>query len=104
MRLKVRFCLFFITLRIYEKNYIFQKLQLVCTSVVVAWFVSWTPYLLVHFSKWQSITLFTSPVLMQVFLLPRIGHSTLVTAHMDMVPAVLCKLSAAVNPLIYGLL
>ena len=47
---------------------------------------------------------FTSPVLMQVFLLPRIGHSTLVTAHMDMVPAVLCKLSAAVNPLIYGLL
>ena len=41
---------------------------------------------------------------MQVFLLPRIGHSTLVTAHMDMVPAVLCKLSAAVNPLIYGLL
>ena len=47
---------------------------------------------------------FTTPVLMQVFLLPRIGHSTLVTAHMDMVPAVLCKLSAAVNPLIYGLL
>ena len=41
---------------------------------------------------------------MKVFLLPRIGHSTLVTTHMDMVPAVLCKLSAAVNPLIYGLL
>ena len=92
---------FVITLRIYEKNYIFQKLQLVCTSVVVAWFVSWTPYLLVHISKLQSIILFCP---MQVFLLPRIGHSTLVTAHMDMVPAVLCKLSAAVNPLIYGLL
>ena len=40
----------------------------------------------------------------KVFLLPRIGLGTLVTAHMDMVPAVFCKLSAAVNPLIYGLL
>ena len=93
-----------ITLRIYEKKLHFSEIAaglhkcgggLVCIldPLPLGIFLLMAEYHIIYLS---------CP--MQVFLLPRIGHSTLVTAHMDMVPAVLCKLSAAVNPLIYGLL
>ena len=62
-----------------------QRLWMVCISVVAIWFLSWTPYAM-------------------VFILPTIGYPHLVTTHIDMIPAVFCKLSAAVNPFVYGLL
>ena len=58
---------------------------MVCSSLVFVWFISWTPYAL-------------------VFIIPALGHVDLVTPDVDMIPAVLCKLSGAINPFIYGLL
>ena len=62
-----------------------QKLLKVCTVATCVWFVSWTPYAV-------------------VFLLPMMGGSHLVNPHVDMIPAMFCKLAAAINPIIYGLL
>ena len=62
-----------------------QKLLKVCTVATCVWFVSWTPYAV-------------------VFLLPMVGGRPLVNPHVDMIPGILCKLAAAINPIIYGLL
>ena len=63
----------------------FQKLWLVCSSLVLVWFISWTPYTL-------------------VFILPAFGYKEMITPDLDMLPAVFCKLSGAINPFNYGLL
>ena len=57
----------------------------VCIVATCVWFISWTPYAV-------------------VFILPMLGAGDLISPSLDMVPAVFCKLAAAVNPIIYGLL
>ena len=64
--------------------YLLQRLRVMCTVVVLVWLMSWTPYLL-------------------VFLLPQLGLLHLVTPYVTTIPAILAKLSACLNPLIYGL-
>ena len=61
-----------------------QRLRVMCTVVVLVWLMSWTPYLI-------------------VFLLPQLGLSPLVTPYVTTIPAILAKLSACLNPFIYGL-
>ena len=64
--------------------YLLQRLRVMCTVVVLVWLMSWTPYLI-------------------VFLLPQLGLSPLVTPYVTTIPAFLAKLSACLNPFIYGL-
>ena len=52
--------------------------------LILLWLATWTPYA-------------------GVFLASVTGHARHVTPHVDMLPAVICKLSTAINPFIYGL-
>jgi len=70
----------------YKTKRLLDEQRLWCRSflMITVWLLSWTPYA-------------------TIFLMSVMGYNHLFSLHGHMIPAVICKLSTAVNPVIYGL-
>ena len=62
-----------------------HRLWRVTACGLLVWFLSWTPY------AFLCLLAFT-------------GHRHIIPHQAYVLPGILCKMSAAINPLIYGLL
>lgn len=67
-----------------NRNKIEMKLSIIVVSVIILWFVAWTPYAIVA-------------------LLGISGNEDKITPLVSMIPAVFCKASACINPYIYSI-